>query len=579
MLNISTSPTETTSGVGQTGKSNSLEFKDEGNAIPEGPRFRDVMTQLAKSPSVGHNEQMAKSEVKDETKSNAESIGQRQEMAAIDVGTAQGLNEATNTENLSIGLNPNSLDALESSTLAQSFPSPSVGIQLSEQASTQATIPSTTLISIQTLGTASDPARPQPTSEPIATTDLAATAVGSMWGPLSARTTDAASGVTSAAQSSTPEGLGTDRPLTTPSGKPLWPSNSAWLGSAVVSLSDSEQASASSAPALWSETRLNNQFTVITGSASALSDDSLTEFALQQGLDEKTVKWLFLNDSAQIAQAQAKSAQSNPDLTTMSKQWLIAEASKKDPLAVSTRTEIDLNLMPGLQSQWSDWLKWNAKYLYPSLSNSGSILEPGIGTSRLSNLHWTEATDERMIDAAANASPSSPLLTSSGNPAPKASDAALFRELGLQKATPMLGQELAEKMSLAIGKRILEAFEKGDWQIKIHLRPAELGHVEVDLRMRGNALDAQLSANQSMTRDLLESGLGKLKDALTQSGMDVASVRVNDGQSSRSGGDSTPRQPQARFATQGSEDGSPSTENPATALRTSNHDGSLDLMA
>jgi flagellar hook-length control protein FliK len=522
---------------------------------------------------------MAKTEAQDETKSNADSSGQRQEMAAIDVGTAQGLNEAANTEILSSGSNPNGLDALGSSAFAQPHLSPNVGIQLSQQASTQATIPSTTLISIQTLGTASDPARPQPTSEPIATTDLAATAVGSMWGPLSARTTDAASGVTSAAQSSTPEGLGTDRPLTTPSGKPLWPSNSAWLGSAVVSLSDSEQASASSAPALWSETRLNNQFTVITGSASALSEDSLTEFALQQGLDEKTVKWLFMNDSAQIAQSQAKSALSGSGLHAMGPQWLTAQAPKKDPFALPTRTEIDLDLMPGLQSQWSDWLKWNAKSFHSSLAPGGSVLDLGLSASNLSNPHWTEATEDRAIDASANSASSSPMVTSSGKPAPKASDAGLFKEVVLQKATPMLGQELAEKMSLAIGKRILEAFEKGDWQIKIHLRPAELGHVEVDLRMRGNALDAQLSANQSLTRDLLESGLGKLKDSLTQSGMDVASVRVNDGQSSRSGGDSTPRQPQARFANQGSEDGSPSTENPASALRTSNHDGSLDLMA
>jgi len=294
---------------------------------------------------------------------------------------------------------------------------------------------------------------------------------------------------------------------------------------------------------------------------------------------KKTVKWLFMNDSAQIAQSQAKSALSGSGLHAMGPQWLTAQAPKKDPFALPTRTEIDLDLMPGLQSQWSDWLKWNAKSFHSSLAPGGSVLDLGLSASNLSTPHWTEATEDRAIDASANSASSSPMVTSSGKPAPKASDAGLFKEVVLQKATPMLGQELAEKMSLAIGKRILEAFEKGDWQIKIHLRPAELGHVEVDLRMRGNALDAQLSANQSMTRDLLESGLGKLKDALTQSGMDVASVRVNDGQSSRSGGDSTPRQPQARFATQGSDDGSPSTENPATALRTSNHDGSLDLMA
>lgn len=571
MLNISTSPSETPSGVGQTGKSNSLEFKDEGNTVPEGPRFRDVMTQMATSPSAGCKEQMTEIEAKDGTKPDAEPTEQRQEVAAIGVGTSQGLSEVTASELLSRGLDPNSLDALGSSALAQPHLSPNVGVQLSEQSST--------LFSNQAQMTATGPASPQSTSESIATTDLAATTEGSVSVHWSARTTDNTFALVTAAQSSTQEGLGTAPRSTVPSEKALWPGDSAWPASALASISDQDQASSSSAPALWSETRLNNQFTVITGSALALSDDSLTEFALHQGLDEKTVKWLFLNDSVQIAQAQAKSALSNPGLTTLSKHWLTTEVSKQDPSALSTRTDIEIDLMSGLQSQWNDWLKWNSKLLHPSLMTAGSIHEPGIGTSRLSNLHWTEATDGRVIDAAANAASSSPLLTSSGKPAPKASDAGLFRELGLQKATPMLGQDLAEKMSFAIGKRILEAFEKGDWQIKIHLRPAELGHVEVDLRMRGNALDAQLSANQSVTRDLLESGLAKLKDALTQSGMDVASVRVNDGQSSRSGGDSTPRQPQAHFATQGSDDGSPSTESPATALRSSNHDGSLDLMA
>jgi flagellar hook-length control protein FliK len=143
----------------------------------------------------------------------------------------------------------------------------------------------------------------------------------------------------------------------------------------------------------------------------------------------------------------------------------------------------------------------------------------------------------------------------------------------------LLGQDLADKMSTAIGKRLLESIEKGDWQLKLHLKPVELGHIEVDLKMRDNGLEAKFTASQSIARELLESGLGRLKETLQQAGMDVASVRVNDGPSSRNGGDPTPRQPQ-----QG-QNGSPPKENvsreseaPVATGNSSISDGRLDLM-
>ena len=145
--------------------------------------------------------------------------------------------------------------------------------------------------------------------------------------------------------------------------------------------------------------------------------------------------------------------------------------------------------------------------------------------------------------------------------------------------TLMTGQDLAEKMSLAIGKRMLEAIEKGDWQLKINLKPAELGHIEVDLRMRDNALEARFTAGQMVTRDLLETGLSRLKDTLQQSGMDVASIRVNDGSTSRHGGDSTPRQtPQGQPVSQRPGEETSQNDQATLTLKSGNSDGGLDLM-
>ena len=103
-------------------------------------------------------------------------------------------------------------------------------------------------------------------------------------------------------------------------------------------------------------------------------------------------------------------------------------------------------------------------------------------------------------------------------------------------------QNLSEKMGQAVGQRILSEIEKGQWHLKLMLRPATLGHIEVEIRMRSGEMDAFFTAPQALTRELLQDGLSKLKDTLGQMGMDVASMQVGDGQTQQRGGDSTPRE-------------------------------------
>jgi flagellar hook-length control protein FliK len=106
---------------------------------------------------------------------------------------------------------------------------------------------------------------------------------------------------------------------------------------------------------------------------------------------------------------------------------------------------------------------------------------------------------------------------------------------------------LAEKMGQAVGERILSELERGQWHLKLSLRPATLGHIEVEMRMRSGEMDAVFTAPQALTRELLNEGMSKLKDTLNQMGMDVASLKVDDGQSRQRGGESTPeRQTQLR---------------------------------
>jgi len=101
-------------------------------------------------------------------------------------------------------------------------------------------------------------------------------------------------------------------------------------------------------------------------------------------------------------------------------------------------------------------------------------------------------------------------------------------------------QNLAEKMGQAVGQRILSEIERGQWHLKLSLRPATLGHIEVEMRMRSGEMDAVFTAGQALTRELLNEGMSKLKDTLNQMGMDVASLKVDDGHNRQRGGDSTP---------------------------------------
>jgi flagellar hook-length control protein FliK len=107
-----------------------------------------------------------------------------------------------------------------------------------------------------------------------------------------------------------------------------------------------------------------------------------------------------------------------------------------------------------------------------------------------------------------------------------------------------LHQAQAEKMGQAIGQRMLSEMEKGHWHLKMMLKPANLGNIEVEMRLRNGELDANFTASQAATRDLLQDGLPKLKDTLTQMGMDVANMNIGGGSSQKNGGDPTPQQTQ-----------------------------------
>jgi len=103
-------------------------------------------------------------------------------------------------------------------------------------------------------------------------------------------------------------------------------------------------------------------------------------------------------------------------------------------------------------------------------------------------------------------------------------------------------QDLADKLGKAMGERLQEQLERGEWKLQLKLNPGHLGKIDVELDMTAGGLDAVFKSDNSLTRDLISQGMPKLKDSLSQSGMSVANVWVNSENQRQSGGNSTPRQ-------------------------------------
>jgi flagellar hook-length control protein FliK len=138
-------------------------------------------------------------------------------------------------------------------------------------------------------------------------------------------------------------------------------------------------------------------------------------------------------------------------------------------------------------------------------------------------------------------------------------------------------QNLADKMGQAVGQRILSEMEKGQWHLKLQLRPATLGHIEVEMRMRSGEFDAVFTAPQALTRDLLQDGLSRLKDTLSAMGMDVANIQVGNGKSNNTGGNSTPGQGR-QTASAGAKSDQPNAVEAPTSQRSPQRPNGLDVM-
>ncbi|GIR69898.1 MAG: hypothetical protein CM15mP74_11490 [Halieaceae bacterium] len=66
----------------------------------------------------------------------------------------------------------------------------------------------------------------------------------------------------------------------------------------------------------------------------------------------------------------------------------------------------------------------------------------------------------------------------------------------------------------------------GHYRLTFNVNPRELGAIDVVMEMRDGRLDAQINTSNAVTRELLGDSLPRLRDALQQSGVNLAQLQV-----------------------------------------------------
>ena len=295
--------------------------------------------------------------------------------------------------------------------------------------------------------------------------------------------------------------------------------------------------------------------------AKAVDTESLANFAHRQGLSADQWQWL----NAQAAQArpgvptpspsaQPTATEASPLLAAMGAGSNAAPAALPAGIAVPSGGAQAPGVVPLPQVQGLPMVEVMALEIDPAL-----MTELGLGD---------EWRPEAATPRAAQAPAPMPLST------PLASPAATFAAQWYKQGEAY--QALARQLGEAMASRLQQQVGKGQWQMQLTLRPASLGRVDVDLSMRKGELEATFQASQAATRELLVDSFPRLREALQQSGTQVASLDVQG--ESRGDGDRKPTpQPMAggkSSSDQASQDADVTNRGPTTLA-----DDAVDIWA
>ena len=99
--------------------------------------------------------------------------------------------------------------------------------------------------------------------------------------------------------------------------------------------------------------------------------------------------------------------------------------------------------------------------------------------------------------------------------------------------------QLSRQLTDALGKRLVAQIQRGSWTVEMDLHPKTLGRVEVQLEMKNGELEARFIAANAATRDLINEGMPRLREAFQQHGTETAYTDLGFANQGNSDGKST----------------------------------------
>ena len=103
---------------------------------------------------------------------------------------------------------------------------------------------------------------------------------------------------------------------------------------------------------------------------------------------------------------------------------------------------------------------------------------------------------------------------------------------------PAQMQEMIQRFNPVMKQQLVTMVKNGVQQAEIRLDPPELGSMMVRVQVQGDQTQVQFQAAQSQTREMLEQALPKLRDMLSEQGMELTDSQVSqENHSQQNGGE------------------------------------------
>ena len=99
--------------------------------------------------------------------------------------------------------------------------------------------------------------------------------------------------------------------------------------------------------------------------------------------------------------------------------------------------------------------------------------------------------------------------------------------------------DMSRRLAEALGQRLTAQISRGAWRVEMDLHPKSLGRIEIQLEMKNGELEANFTAANAATRELIQESMPRLRAAFEEHGMESAYIGLGLENQSQSDGKPT----------------------------------------